>query len=129
MLHVYLDEPCPLDGYGDLTVRVLANATWTEWRRWLEGGLGDPGCAACEMGPPRVYCDDCTARRQAFGQSIVLFYGPRLLDHDLTTPEQALALFDDDDALPSEIVTWLLLAPRLIRERREKELLGNLTGS
>lgn len=127
-IRAYLDEPCPLAGY-DLAIRVCASVTDREWRRWGDAALGDSGCAACEIGPPRVYCEACAAKRQAFGESIVLFYGPRLLEHDIATPEQALTLFDDDDALPSEIVTWLFVAPRMVRERRQKELLGNLDGS
>ena len=140
---IYVTEPCPLDGYDDLSVRVLANATDREWRTWAEGDLGAPGCPDCaklnepktprgkQSAPlgadpwPRRYCESCTKRRQQFGQSIVLFYGPRLLDRDVSTVDAALALFDDDDALPSEIVIWLQLLPSQIRDRRTKALMGN----
>lgn len=128
----YVDEACPLDGYGDLSVRVCASVTDREWRRWGDGNLGAVGCEACAAlrtdqaaDAPRAYCEACTAARLAFGQSIVLFYGPRLLEHDVATPEQALALFDDDDTFASEIVTWLYITPRAVRERRISSLIPN----
>ncbi len=136
MIRAFVDAPCPLAGYDDLSVRVCASVTDREWRNWATGNLGLPDCVDCATlrqaqtdGSPRVYCDACTTKRQAFAQSIVLFYGPRLLDHDVTTPDQALALFDSDDLLPSEIVTWLIIAPRIVRDQRQKDLLGNLDGS
>lgn len=148
---VYIDESCPLDGYDGLTVRVLGNATDREWREWAGATLGDPQCAACAAlrtedahaegahaegathegaaHEGRSYCPACTAARAAWGRSIVLFYGPKLLDHDVSTPEAALALFDDDNALPSEIVIWLHLVPGVVRVRRQESLIPNLTGS
>jgi len=143
-IRAYVDETCPLDGYGDLSVRVMASATDREWRAWAESNLGDPNCEAClalnqtdeqaSPSPPpsagaRTYCETHQAARQKFGQSIVLLYGPRLLDHDIATPEQALALFDDDDALPAELVVWLFMLPRLVRERRIGSLAPNWNGS
>ena len=142
---VYTEEPCPLDGYEDLAVRVLANATDAEWRCWATADLGAVGCAACQQlnapikrgrrpaAPaepgPRRYCPDCAARRARYGESVALFYGPVLLGEDVSTPAAALALFDRDDALPSEIVIWLQLLPGVVRERRTSDLLGNLTRS
>lgn len=144
---IYVDEPCALDGYDSLSVRVLANSTEAEWRLWATGNLGTPDCAECaklpaktredkeeeELGPLRApsrpsreYCAACTAARAAFGQSIVTFYGPTLLEHDVSTEAAALALFDDDTALPGEIVIWLQLVPGVVRNRRQEALLGNL---
>jgi hypothetical protein len=136
--HIYVEEPCPLDGYDGLNVRVLGNATDREWREWAGATLGDPDCGKCKalnpLIPPdpalaRLYCPACTAARAAWGRSIVLLYGPRLLDHDVSTPEAALALFDDDDALPTEIVIWIQLLPGVVRLRRQEALIPNLTGS
>jgi hypothetical protein len=144
---VYATEACPLEGYEALTVRVLANATDGEWKAWAAGNLGTPGCEACQklstppvqrgkktaplvpVEPVRRYCPACEAARAAYAQSIVLFYGPTLLGEDVSTPEAALALFDRDDALPSEIVIWLELLPGAVRNARAESLLGNLTRS
>jgi hypothetical protein len=65
----------------------------------------------------------------AYGQAIVTFYGPALLGHDVSTIDAALALFDRDDVLPSEIVIWLQLVPSAVRTRRQESLLGNLISS
>jgi len=142
---VYVEEVCPLDGYADLRVRVLANATDGKWRAWATSTLGTPDCESCQKltAPPRRgkraaltpepaarrYCPACTAARQQYGQSIALFYGPSLLGEDVSTPEAALTLFDRDDALPSEIVIWLQLLPSAIRNARVESLMGNLTRS
>ena len=143
---IHVDEICPLEGYEAIRVRVLANATDAEWRIWCEGNLGAPGCEACaklnvpavprgkravpeiEPAAPR-YCPACTQARAQFGQALVTLYGPTLLGQDVSTPEAALALFDRDDLLPSEIVIWLQLAPGAVRARRQETLLGNLTRS
>ena len=125
---IYLDEPAPLDGYEGLTVRVLANASDAEWRVWVQGNLGTPDCEACAAATPDR-CPACAEARAAFGRSIVTFYGPRLIDHDVSTPGLALALFDDDSALPSEIVIWLQVLPGNLRQRRTESLLGNLASS
>ena len=145
---IYVQEPCPLDGYEELSVRVLANSTDAEWRAWAGAHIGIPGCEACKkLSAPPVrrgrrnktapapaadgprYCQACTAARQAYGQSIVTFYGPELCGHDVSTPAAALSLFDADDLLPSEIVIWLQLVPSTVRERRQESLLGNLISS
>jgi hypothetical protein len=145
---IHVDEICPLEGYEQLSVRVLANATDAEWRSWCDGNLGMPGCEACaKLNVPAVprgkhkteaapapasaprYCPACTQARAQFGQALVTLYGPTLLGEDVSTPEAALALFDRDDALPSEIVIWLQLAPGTVRSRRTETLLGNLTRS
>lgn len=134
---VYVEEACPLEGYEGLKVRLLANATDAEWRAWLGGTLGAVGCEACKaLNTPaaptpqeRRYCSDCTAAREAQGRSIVLFYGPRVLDEDVSTPAAALALFDDDDRLPSEIVIWLTILPGVVRNARLDRLLPNSNGS
>lgn len=144
---VYVEEACLLEGYEDLRVKVLANATDAEWKRWAAGTLGTPGCEACQalsappvrrgrktaplvpVEPTRHYCPACAAARAAYGESIALFYGPTLLDEDVSTPPAALTLFDRDDAFPSEIVIWLQLLPAVVRERRTETLLGNLTRS
>jgi hypothetical protein len=143
---IHVDETCPLEGYEALTVRVLANATDADWRGWCEGNLGTPGCAACKaLNVPPVlrgkhkaeaasiaapsFCPVCAQARAQFGQAIVTLYGPTLLGEDVSTPEAALALFDRDDALPSEIVIWLQLVPGTVRNHRTETLLGNLTGS
>ena len=144
---IYRDEPCPLEGYDNLNVRVLANATDAQWKLWAAGHLGTPDCAACaalrtppvgrgkraaaapaETSPPSR-CPACEAARAAYGQAIVLLYGPTLLGEDVSTPDAALALFDRDDALPSEIVIWLQLLPGAVRNARTESLLGNLTRS
>ena len=143
---VYIDESCPLEGYESLQVHVLANATDSEWNAWCAAHLGLPGCAECaklstpptrrgrkpaapiEPGP-RQYCPACAAARQQYGESIALFYGPALLGEDVSTPEAALALFDRDDALPSEIVIWLALLPGAVRNARVETLMGNLRRS
>jgi len=142
---IYVDEACPLEGYDGLTVRVLANATDAQWKTWAAGTLGTPDCAACQkfsaparrgrkaaapaepMG--RRYCPACAAQRAAYGASIVLLYGPTLLGADVSTPDAALALFDRDDALPSELVIWLQLLPGAVRTARVETLMGNLTSS
>jgi hypothetical protein len=163
---IYINEPCPLEGYEDLSVRVLANSTGHEWQEWCQADLGTPGCQECAKldappvargkrkpkdvatggvvittFPPKVvpdtaaaaaekrYCRRCAAARAAYGRSIVTFYGPTLLGEDVSAPEAALALFDRDDALPSEIVIWLQLVPSQVRDRRTESLLGNLTSS
>ncbi len=142
---ITVDEPCPLDDYGGLSVRVLANSTDAAWKTWTAGTLGTPGCVHCAAlwptpaDPPptdpeptpgeRRFCPACTAARAAFGRSIVTFYGPTLLAHDVSTPERALALFDADDLLPSEIVIWLQLVPGTVRNRRQDALLSFLTSS
>lgn len=149
---IYVDEACPLGGYEELRVRTLANATDAEWKSWAAGNLGTPDCKECAKltTPPvgrgkkaaparpaaqlaeagaRRYCVACTAARAACGESIALFYGPELLGEDVSTPAAALALFDRDDALPSELVIWLQLLPGVVRNRRSEELLGNLTRS
>jgi len=143
---VYVNEPCPLEGYENLSVRVLANSTDRAWQTWCAGNLGQPGCAKCaslnapkvprgrkvvqDFAPnPHAYCPACQAARDAYGLSIVLFYGPELLGHDVSTPEAALNLFDRDDALPSEIVIWLQLIPSAVRQKRQESLLGNLISS
>jgi len=146
---IYVNEPCPLEGYEDLSVRVLANSTDRAWQQWCMGNLGSPQCAECaalrqpkvvrgrqkagnkpQAEPnPHAYCPACQAARDAYGQAIVLFYGPDLLGHDVSTPEAALNLFDRDDALPSEIVIWLQLIPSAVRQKRQESLLGNLISS
>lgn len=126
---IFVDEPCPLEGYGDLAVRVLANASDAAWRQWATGSLGTPGCPDCAALPDGQRCPACTAARTLYGQAIVTLYGPTLLGHDVSTPEAALALFDDDAALPSELVIWLQLVPGTVRQRRTEALLPNLTGS
>lgn len=143
---VYIEETCPLEGYAEVRVRVLANASDAEWRTWCAGNLGAPGCPDCaklntpptprgkraaQPAPASVpaYCPACTQARAQFGQAIVGLYGPTLLGEDVATPEAALALFDRDDALPSEIVIWLQLLPGAVRDRRTGALLGNLISS
>lgn len=141
---IYSDETCPLDGYDGTAVRVLANSSDRQWQQWRAGHLGQPDCPACAKlanPTPRgrkaarpapaqpVYCQRCAAARAAYGQAIVTFYGPELLSHDVSTPEAALALFDSDDLLPSEIVIWLQILPGTVRSRRQETLLGNLIGS
>jgi hypothetical protein len=146
---IYVQEVCPLEGYEALSVRVLANSTDKEWRQWAAGNLGLHGCEQCaKLNAPKVargrrakapapsqepvapiYCPSCTAARNAYGQAIATFYGPTLLEHDVSTPAQALALLDRDDALPSELVIWLQLVPSAVRQRRQETLLGNLISS
>ena len=147
---IYVDEPCPLEGYDDLRVRVLANASDAQWRDWVSGNMGVPGCPDCaalrqptvQRGrrragnaptpepDPRAFCPACLAARERFGRAICRFYGPALLgEHDVSTPEAALALLDSDDVLPSEIVIWLQLVPSAVRDRRTEQLLGNLISS
>jgi hypothetical protein len=146
---VHTQETCPLEGYEALQVRVLANTSDAAWKRWMAGHLGIPGCEACAKiakpptprgrraqaaraaaaEAPRLYCPACQAARQAYGESIVLIYGPELLGEDVSTPAAALALFDRDDALPSELVYWLHLLPAVVRSARQDTLLGNLTRS
>jgi hypothetical protein len=145
---IYVDEPCPLDGYDDLSVKVLANASDAEWRQWAAARLETPGCPKCNAlrqpkvvrgrrkaaalpvtDAPRAFCPDCAAARQRYGEVFVRFYGPELLGHDVSTPGAVLTLLDDDTALPSEIVIWLQVAPNVVRERREAVLLGNYLSS
>jgi hypothetical protein len=149
---VHSTETCPLEGYEALQVRILANTSDAEWKRWCAGNLGMPGCPDCkqqasppvsrgrrgtraaapapaESAAPRLYCPACQAARVAYGESIVLLYGPELLGEDVSTPAAALALFDRDDALPSELVIWLQLLPGVVRSARQDTLLGNLTRS
>jgi hypothetical protein len=142
---VHSTETCPLEGYEALQVRILANTSDAEWKRWCAGNLGMPGCPDCQKRAapvrrgkkpatppaeaPRLYCPACQAARVAYGESIVLLYGPELLGEDVSTPAAALALFDRDDALPSELVIWLQLLPGVVRSARQDTLLGNLTRS
>lgn len=135
---IYVDETCPLEGYEKLSVRVLANASDAEWRLWASAHLQTPGCKACAALRARpadvpdehmVYCEPCAAARESYGRTIVAFFGPTLLEHDVSTPEAALALFDNDAALPSELVIWLQFVPGQVRERRTASLLGNLISS
>ena len=138
---VYLDEPCPLDGYEALTVRILANPTGAEWADWNAGHLGSTGCAECKKVQPaprgkkvqpttttRHYCAACQAARAAFGRSIAAYYGPRVLDLDVSTPEAALAAFDADDVLPDELLAWLIQLPYAVWTRRRRRL-GERLGS
>jgi hypothetical protein len=147
---IYVEETCPLEGYEELSVHVLANSTVRQFEGWRSGHLGGTDCPQCaKLSAPKVvrgrrakapaanpqassstvYCPACTAARAAFGQAVVAFYGPTLLGHDVSTPDAALALFDSDDLLPSEIVIWLQLVPGAVRNRRQETLLGNLISS
>jgi hypothetical protein len=126
---VYVTEPCPLDGYDSLTVRVLANPTSSEWGTYGVANLGTPGCKACVKrrspeGAP-VYCPKCAHERAVFGQSMSLFYGPELLGADVSTPEAAIAAFENDD-LPDELLIWLLLLPHKVWTERHEAIAKNV---
>ncbi len=107
---VHSTETCPLEGYEQLQVRVLANTSDAAWKRWMHGHLGIPDCEAVRQAGqaarqarqegrsdaqptergPRLYCPACQAARVAYGESIVLLYGPELLGEDVSTPAAAL---------------------------------------
>lgn len=139
---VYLDEPCPLEGYESLTVRILANPTGAEWADWQTGHLGITGCAECakvQPAPrgrraaspaadaPRVYCASCASARDRFARACVAFYGPTVLDLDCSTPEATLTSLDGDTT-PDELLYWLLLLPESVWTRR-RAALGKTLGS
>lgn len=123
---IYVDEPLPA-GY-DGSVRVLANLTTKELMAWFGANLGIPGCPDCANAEDGR-CATCAAARAAFGASITLIYGPTLLGEDVSTPDKALAVFDNDDALPAELVAWLYVLPDAIRERRVTTIRKNARSS
>ncbi len=83
---VHSIETCPLEGYEALQVRVLANTSDAEWKRWMQSNLGMPDCEACKKlaeqpvrrgkkaaavqpaEEPRLYCPACQAARVAYGE-------------------------------------------------------------
>lgn len=133
---IYVQEDMPA-GY-DGSVRVLANLTTKEVERWYAAGLGTPGCGACAEvrirpadapDPVLVYCPACTSKRAAFGELASLIYGPKLLGEDVSTPDLALAFFDNDEALPAELVSWLFILPDSLRLRRTETIRKNARSS
>jgi hypothetical protein len=141
---VYVTEPCPLEGYDTLSVRVLANPTSSEWRTYGVATLGTPDCEECaKLNVPKVvrgrrasvptapppspvaYCPKCAEERAVFGQSMSLFYGPSLLGADVSAPEAAIAAFENDD-LPDELLIWLLLLPHKVWTERHEAITKNV---
>lgn len=119
---IYLDIPCPLDGY-DLTITLLANPTGDEKRAWWQSNLGDPSCAACaalEAG----YCEVCSAKRHAFGQSVMVVF-KAIGDCDLSTPAACVSTIER--GVPDEIVPWLYQAPNALWAARGEEIKKKLT--
>jgi hypothetical protein len=133
---IYVQEDLPA-GY-DGSLRVLANLTTREVEQWYAAGLGTPGCVECAKlrtrpadapDPVLVYCPACTSARQSFGELASLIYGPKLLGEDVSTGDRALAFFDNDDALPAELVAWLFVLPDSIRLRRTETIRKNARSS
>lgn len=143
---IYKDQACPLEGYQGLSIRLLVNPSNKEYLDWLVGSLGAIGCEACaklntpktargkQARPPaepaaRRYCDDCTAVRSRKGRAAVALFGPVLLERPCATVEQALAILDDDD-IPADLFTWLLIMPeQVISARIEGATRPNSNGS
>ena len=142
---IYKEQACPLDGYDSLSIRLLVNPTGKELRDWQLGTLGLPECGACAKlnqakvargkQPPvpvavteRRYCDSCTAARALKARGCVALFGPSLLDRPCTTEAEALAILDDEE-IPPEIFTWLLILPDRVVNERIDSLLPNLNGS
>jgi hypothetical protein len=132
---IYKAEACPLEGYEDVTIEVLQNASNADMNRWLEGNLGTPGCDACQAlradagADPKARCATCAAARATFGAALVRFFRtPVGVPLAVSTPAAALATLDDED-LPTDLLTWLLLLPNAVRTRRLDELQKNLRSS
>jgi hypothetical protein len=128
---IYLDMPCPLDGYEGYTFRVLANPTGAEKNDWAMGHLGADDCAACaKLGTPRgkqgstikKYCEGCQAARDRMGRAAVAVYGSSHVEgFDFATPESSLATFSMPD-LPDELLLWLYMAPGALWAARAEEI-------
>lgn len=142
---IYKEQPCPLEGYDGLSIRLLVNPSGKEIRDWDTGTLGAIGCEACaklntpktargKQAPapaepaPRRYCEACTAARERKGRAAVALFGPVLLERPCATVEQALAILDDDD-IPSDLFIWLLLLPDKVVNERLESIQGNSNGS
>lgn len=126
---IYNEEACPLEGYGDLKIRLLVNPSGRELLDWQQGSLGMPGCETCtEENGARHYCDDCAAARERKGRAAAALFGPVLFDRPCQTTDQALAILDDDD-IPSELFIWLLLLPDSVVNARIDRIYPNSNGS
>lgn len=128
---IYEAQACPLPGYDGFSVRLLVNPTYRQLDDWRLGTLGTPDCPECAAAretTPGAYCPDCTAARERKGRGAAALFGPTLLDRPCSTPDEALAVIDDDD-LPAELVTWLLRLPVAVVNARLEELRPNSTGS
>ncbi len=142
---IYKEQACPLDGYDGLSVRLLVNPTGRELREWQVGTLGLPGCEACaKVNQPKVargkqaqpqpglverrYCEACTEARALKARGCVALFGPSLFERPCTTEAEALAILDDEE-IPPELFTWLLILPDRVVNERLDSLLGNLNGS
>src|ERR1044071_6100368 len=90
-------ESCPLDGYADLAVEILANPTFRFWREWEAKQVETPGCKACQAlrepkvargrrrkaapvsaTEPTAFCASCAEKRANFGRMASAIYGPEL---------------------------------------------------
>lgn len=142
---IYKPQPCPLEGYEALSVRLLVNPTGRELSDWQLGTLGLPGCTDCEaLNAPTVargkkaqpaeapaewqYCPTCATLRSRKARACVALYGPTLLGRPCTTEAEALAILDDDD-IPTEVFVWLLLLPEQVVNARMEQLRPNSPGS
>ncbi len=141
---IYKEQACPLDGYDGLSVRLLVNPTGRELREWQVGTLGLPGCEACaKLNQPKVtrgkgtapaavterrYCDACALARALKARGCVALFGPSLFDRPCTTEAEALAILNNEE-IPPELFTWLLILPDRVVNERIDSLLPNLNGS
>ncbi len=131
---IYKEQTCDLEGYEELSVRLLMNPTGRELRDWQEASLGTPDCKECQAlregtgADSAVYCPSCTAERERKGRAAVVLFGPTLLERPCTTVAEALAILDSED-YPAEIIWWLFVLPDKAISARQKELMGNLLGS
>jgi len=143
---VYKAQECPLEGYEGFTVTVLVNPTGRVLREWHSGTLGLPGCEACaKLNQSKVargkhvpqptapterrYCAACSAARAMKARACVALFGPALFERPCTNEDEALAILDDEE-IPPELFTWLLVLPdRVVNERIDTVLSPNSNGS
>lgn len=120
---IYEKAVCPLSGYTDLAVQVLANPTGKEWREFLTTGTGmDPLLTRNDGESNADWAARAeasrTERRARFGAILATLYGRQAYGPlDFTTAEAALATIEHDD-LPDEIVSWLMEIPISIHDQR-----------
>jgi hypothetical protein len=150
VFHDTANPPAEL-GYDprDWAVDVLLNPSRATLRDWRDGGTDYAEGQQQVIGYNRIIIENTSddaeraaaqqrideieaervERRAKLGRALHAFYGTTPAGRwDFSSPEAALATIERDD-IPEEVITWVLLLPHAVSQRRQDLIVKKLHAS